>query len=215
MKNQLTALIAAAATLAIVVTAAGVVALLYWPKEQQLSEAGPTGPCALDDQTIAAVKQASTGHLRAFAPMDRPYSVKQFAFANEEGDPKTIGDWSNRVVLLNLWATWCAPCRAEMPSLDNLQGELGGNGFEVVAISVDKSNPAKPRAFLDEIAIKKMRFYHDRQALTLNALKREGLAIGLPATLLVDGRGCAIGRINGPAEWNSADAHNLIKTVLK
>ena len=215
MKNQLTTLIAAAATLAIVVTAAGVAALLYWPKEQQLSKAQQTGPCALDPQTIAAVKQASTGYLKAFAPLDRPYSVKQFAFADAAGTAKTLGDWTGRIVLLNLWATWCAPCRAEMPSLDDLQGELGGNGFEVVAISVDKSAPGKPRAFLDEIAIKKMRFYHDRQALTLNALKREGLAIGLPATLLVDGRGCAVGRINGPAEWNSADAHNLIKTVLK
>ena len=146
--------------------------------------------------------------------MDRPYSVANFRFKDAEGTQKTIADWAGRTTLLNLWATWCAPCRAEMPFLDKLQSELGSDAFEVIPISIDRSDPSKPKAFFEEISIKSMRFFHDQEAMTLNALKSEGLALGLPATLLIDKRGCVIGRLNGPAEWASEDAQNLIKAGL-
>ncbi len=173
-----------------------------------------TDACTLDKNIVSALRVASTGEVAAFAPMDRPYSVAHFRFKNADGVSKTIADWTDRTVLLNLWATWCAPCRAEMPFLDELESKLGSDKFEVVPISVDRSDPSKPMAFFKEISIKSMGFFHDREAMTLNALKSEGLALGLPATLLVDGRGCVIGRLNGPAEWASEDAQNLIKAGL-
>lgn len=176
--------------------------------------AATNGACALDAKVTKAITAAATGEVAAFAAMDRPYSVADFRFQDASGTAKSLADWSGRTVLLNLWATWCAPCRAEMPSLDALQRQLGSDDFEVLPISVDRSDASKPKAFFKEISISAMGFFHDAEAMTLNALKSEGLALGLPATLLVDGRGCVIGRLNGPAEWASEDAQNLIKNAL-
>ena len=203
-----------AATLIAALLAVGVFGYLYDRRESPTVVMSGSAPCALSDESIARIKAASVGELRAFAVMDRPYSVAQFRFNDSNGNPKTIADWQGRTVLVNLWATWCAPCRAEMPLLDQLQGELGSDEFEVLPISVDKSDPAKPKGFFNDIAVKKMGFFHDRESMTLSQLKRDGLALGLPATLLVDSRGCAVGRLNGPAEWASEDAHNLIKSAL-
>ncbi|RMF01984.1 MAG: TlpA family protein disulfide reductase, partial [Alphaproteobacteria bacterium] len=114
-------------------------------------------------------------------------------------------------VLLNLWATWCAPCRREMPDLDRLQAELGGERFEVVAISIDKGGPDKPQRFLEEVKATKLNFYHDPTGRLGTLLK----AYGLPTTILVDAQGRELGRLAGPAEWGSEDAKKLIKAVLE
>ena len=203
-----------AAALVVVLVAAGAFGHLYGGSGNQTVAISEAGSCALSEAGIAKIQAASTGELKAFVAMDRPYSVAEFRFNDSKGNPKTLADWLGRTVLVNLWATWCAPCRAEMPLLDRLQGELGSDKFEVLPISVDKSDPAKPKGFFDAIAITEMGFFHDRESMTLGQLKRDGLALGLPATLLVDARGCAVGRLNGPAEWASEDAQNLIKSAL-
>ena len=183
-------------------------------QNSNITATGPETECALDPTTISTLKVAAKGEVAAFVPMDRPYSVAHFSFKDANGVSKTLADWSDRSVLINLWATWCAPCRAEMPFLDQLQRTMGSDKFEVLPISVDRGEPSKPKTFFKEIAIQSMSFFHDGDAMTLNALKREGLALGLPATLLIDTRGCVIGRLNGPAEWASEDAQNLIKAGI-
>lgn len=126
----------------------------------------------------------------------------------------TLGNLAGKTLLVNLWATWCAPCRAEMPALDELQAELGGEDFEVVAINVDTGSDEKPRKFLGEIGIKSLGYYRDDTIGVFNDLKRRSLALGLPVTLLVDESGCLIANMNGPAEWASDDAKSLVRAAM-
>jgi len=171
--------------------------------------------CVLDETLRAKLDKAAGGDVAAFKALDRPYSVANFKFNDVDGNPKTFADWKGRTVLFNLWATWCAPCRAEMPALQNLNKDLGGETFEVVPVSVDLGAPDRPRGFYDEIGLNDLGFFHDPELATLNALKREGLAFGLPATLLVGTNGCVLGTLNGPAEWASEDAKTLINAALE
>jgi thiol-disulfide isomerase/thioredoxin len=181
-----------------------------------VAAAGDTAStCPVDETLRAELDAAAGGHVAAFKAVDRPYSVKTFAFNDIDGNPKTFADWNGKTVLFNLWATWCAPCRAEMPALEALNKELGSDAFEVVPVSVDLGDPGRPKGFYEEIGLKDMGFYHDPELATLNALKREGLAFGLPATLLISKQGCVLGTLNGPAEWASDDAKKLINAALK
>ncbi len=173
-----------------------------------------SGNCPINESMQTALNSAATGDVAAFQAADRPFSVADFKFANAEGADKTLADWNGRTVLLNLWATWCAPCRAEMPALDALQKEMGGDNFEVVPVSVDLGDPGKPKKFYKDIDLKSVGFFHDDSLSTLNTLKKNGLAFGLPATVLVDTRGCVAGVLNGPAEWAGEDAKKLINAAL-
>ena len=117
-------------------------------------------------------------------------------------------------MLLNLWATWCVPCRKEMPALDGLERRLGGARFEVVAVNIDTRDPDKPKAFLREIGVNKLAYYADSTAKVFQDLKETGRAFGMPTTLLIDPNGCEIGTMAGPAEWASEDAIKLIQGAL-
>lgn len=185
----------------------------------RLGNVESTGPlasasCAIDESLRTKLDASAGGHVAAFKALDRPMSVADLAFKDFDGEKKQLGDWQGRTTLFNLWATWCAPCRAEMPALDQLQADLGGDQFEVVLVSVDLGEDQKPKKFYKDVGMKHAAFYHDPDLSTLNTLKREGLAFGLPATLLVDGKGCVLGALNGPAEWASEDAKKLIETAL-
>jgi thiol-disulfide isomerase/thioredoxin len=122
-----------------------------------------------------------------------------------------LADWRGKVVLLNLWATWCLPCRKEMPSLDRLQKEMGSDKFEVVAISVDRKGAAASKKFLDETQVERLALYVDATARLSSELR----VVGLPATLLLDAQGREIGRLLGGAEWDSEDAKRLIRSALQ
>ncbi|MGI9524043.1 MAG: TlpA family protein disulfide reductase [Hyphomicrobiaceae bacterium] len=152
----------------------------------------------------------NVGAMTTFVFKDDPTPVPPAPFNNGAGQSISIENFAGRIVLLNLWATWCAPCRKEMPDLDRLQAELGGEDFEVVAVSVDRGSPAKSQKFLDDIDVKSLKLYHDPSAQLGFKLK----TIGMPSTLLIDRQGREIGRLVGPAEWDSADAKRLIKAHL-
>ena len=114
-------------------------------------------------------------------------------------------------MLLNLWATWCLPCRKEMPALDRLQAQMGSDKFQVVAVSVDRTGLPGARKFLDEAKVANLTLYADPTARMAATLR----AAGLPATLLLDREGREIGRLLGPAEWDSDDAKRLIGAAMK
>jgi thiol-disulfide isomerase/thioredoxin len=143
-----------------------------------------------------------------------PLKVPALAFQDAAGKPLTLDHWRGRTVLLNLWATWCVPCRKEMPALDALEQRLGGPGFEVVTINIDTRDPDKPKAWLKEVGIAKLAYYADSSAKTFQDLKEVGRAFGMPTTLLMDPLGCEIGSIAGPAEWASDDAVKLIQSAI-
>jgi thiol-disulfide isomerase/thioredoxin len=142
-----------------------------------------------------------------------PRRLPDLAFTDTGGKPRTLADFRGRTVLLNLWATWCVPCRKEMPALDTLQAKLGGTTFEVVAINIDTRNLDKPKAWLDEVGIKRLGYYADPSAKVFQDLKAIGKAIGMPTTLLIDPNGCELGVLAGPAEWASDDAIRLIEAA--
>lgn len=167
--------------------------------------------CALKDGQLDTLVPLATGEVAAMTPQEEPVSLSDLSFQTAEGDPVTLADLSGKTLLVNLWATWCAPCREEMPALDALQDAAGGEDFEVVTINMDTGENEKPRDFLEEIGVDSLPLYRDRSMGVFNELKSRGLAFGLPVTLLVDEEGCLMAAMNGPAEWASDDALRLIE----
>jgi len=144
-----------------------------------------------------------------------PLRLPDLTFEDANGKPKKLSDWRGKTVLLNLWATWCVPCRKEMPALDELQSKLGGKDFEVVAVNIDTRDPDKPKNFLKDANLTKLGYFTDQKAKVFQDLKSIGRALGMPTSVLVDAQGCEIGTIAGPAEWASEDAMKLIKAAVK
>jgi thiol-disulfide isomerase/thioredoxin len=161
------------------------------------------------------LKPLIRGEIAALAPASAPVRVGDLAFKDATGQERKLSDWGDRLVLLNLWATWCVPCRKEMPALDALQQKLGGPGFEVVAVNIDTRDPDKPKAWLKEVGINGLTYYADPTAKIFQQLKERGKAFGMPTTLLVDGKGCEVATLAGPAEWASEDAVTFIEAALK
>jgi thiol-disulfide isomerase/thioredoxin len=144
-----------------------------------------------------------------------PLRLPDLAFWDADGRPKKLSDWRGRTVLVNLWATWCVPCRKEMPALESLQTRLGGPNFEVVAINIDTRDPEKPKNFLNDAHLTRLGYYSDQNAKVFQELKAIGRALGMPTSVLVDGHGCEIATISGPADWGSEDALKLIAAAEK
>ena len=180
---------------------------------------GPTGsnsanacPLASSTQSLAPL---ATGEVAAFIVHDEPVAPPALSFVDAEGEARSLADWQGRAVLLNVWATWCAPCREEMPALDALQAAMGDDDFEVVAVSIDAGDASKPRAFLEEVEAENLAFYHDASTDTFAGLRAAGRGIGLPVTLLIGADGCERGYLPGPADWASEDARRLIGALVE
>jgi len=155
------------------------------------------------------------GEVAALTMATVPLRLPDLAFEDAGGKPKKLSDWRGRTVLVNLWATWCVPCRKEMPALDSLQTKLGGPDFEVVAINIDTRDPEKPKNFLKDANLTRLGYFSDQKAKVFQDLKAIGRALGMPTSVLVDGQGCEIATIAGPAEWGSDDAVKLITAAMK
>ncbi|MFZ5930764.1 MAG: TlpA family protein disulfide reductase [Pseudomonadota bacterium] len=149
---------------------------------------------------------AAVPGLQNFVLKTAPAPLPEVQFQDAAGEFHTLAEFNGKVILVNFWATWCAPCRAEMPSLDRLQQAMGGKDFEVVIVSLDRAGYAKAAAFLDEIGVKNLTTFIDPG---IKAARQLG-ALGLPVTLLLNRKGDEIGRVTGPAEWDSAEAKALI-----
>lgn len=154
------------------------------------------------------------GEVAALTPVAKPFAIPDLTFKDATGAPKKLSDWRGRTILLNLWATWCVPCRKEMPALDELQTKLGAEDFQVVAINIDTRDLDKPRNWLQEAGIKSLGYFNDEKAKVFQDLKLVGKAFGMPTSILIDKAGCEIGSIAGPAEWASDDAVKLIRAAL-
>jgi thiol-disulfide isomerase/thioredoxin len=158
---------------------AGIGGALYWAPSQHQDAAGGV----------------------PFARTTKPKAIPELQFRDASGRERSLADFRGRMVLLNIWATWCTPCREEMPALDRLQAKLGGPEFEVLALSVDQQGAEPVRKFYDDIGIRALERYIDPSAQAAFKLG----AVGLPATLLVDRGGREIGRHVGPAKWDAPE----------
>ena len=190
--------------------AAAVIAGIYGfsgPERKIEPEAGLGAPATPGGSGLRAY---ATGTLAAFVIKAERKLVPDIAFADGSGRNLKLSAWKGRVVLLNMWATWCAPCRKEMPALAALQAKLGSTDFEVVAVSVDRKGVAASSAFLTENRATALKLYVEPTAGILNDMQ----ALGLPATILIDRQGREVGRLLGPAKWDSPEAVKLIQAAL-
>lgn len=133
--------------------------------------------------------------------------LPELAFSDGQGRPTSLAAYRGRTVLLNIWATWCTPCREEMPTLDRLQAKLDGPTFEVVALSIDKTGLPAVQAFYRSIGIRHLGIYLDSSGEAAAAL----VATGIPLTLLIDADGREIGRKLGPAVWDAEPMVALLR----
>jgi len=170
--------------------------------------------CAQAEDVARRLAPLARGEVAGFAVADPSRRLPNLAFRDAAGAERHLSDWRGRTVLLNLWATWCVPCRKEMPALEALQAKLGGPGFEVVAVNIDTRDADKPRAWLKEVGIDGLAYYADPTAKVFQDLKIVGRATGMPTTLLVDPAGCELGTVGGPAEWASEDAVKLVTAAV-
>jgi thiol-disulfide isomerase/thioredoxin len=170
--------------------------------------------CRAAVDTAQRIAPLAHGEVAALTMATTPLQLPDLAFEDGDGKAKKLSDWRGKTVLVNLWATWCVPCRKEMPALDGLQAKLSGPNFEVVAINIDTRDPEKPKKFLNDANLTRLGYFNDRNAKVFQDLKAIGRALGMPTSVLVSGQGCEIATISGPAEWDSDDAIKLIKAAV-
>ena len=157
------------------------------------------------------LQRLARGEVAAFEFLDRPEPAPETRFVNAGGEEVTLADYRGKVLLVNLWATWCAPCKEEMPTLDALQAEMGGEDFKVIAISMDRDGPAAARKFLEQQNLKNLDLYTDQTGRMVGRFAVRGL----PFTLLVDRESRVVGRMIGPAEWDAPEARALVRKVIE
>jgi thiol-disulfide isomerase/thioredoxin len=198
-----------------VIAAIGILAVLAGVYGMEHLRSNPAAAaCAPAVKTAGAIAPLAHGEVAALTMTHTPFRVPDLAFKDTDGRERTLADWRGRTVLLNLWATWCVPCRKEMPALDKLESDLGGPHFEVVAINIDTRDPQKPLAFLKDVGVTHLNYYSDQSAKVFQDLKAVGKAFGMPTTLIVDRAGCEIGEMAGPAEWASPDGLALMRAAV-
>jgi thiol-disulfide isomerase/thioredoxin len=169
------------------------------------------GACPSASMALAAkLAPLAKGEAAGVSIASEPHEALPLAFERANGSKASLADFRGRAVLLNLWATWCVPCRVEMPALDRLEVQAGGPGFEVVAVNVDTARLERRAAFLDSVGVKALARYADPSGDAFETLRQDGKALGLPVTMLIDKDGCEIGAAAGAVKWDSADAEALV-----
>ena len=199
---------------------AGIIAGLgavYWITRDERKPEAPPAEVSEDSADSAGgawatkvTKELAKGHMAAFVVRPTREPAPDVDFFGKDGVALHMSQWRGRVVLVNLWATWCAPCRKEMPSLAGLQTSLGSKDFEVVAISMDRKGAEASGGFLAETGATSLKLYIDTRAAAIDKFQTPGL----PSTILLDRQGNEIGRLLGPADWSSTEALTLNKAAI-
>lgn len=197
---------AVAACYAVALAVASVIVAPSWGRAAETY--APTSAETLDALRPLAVE---IGGARKLDVLDAPRPVPTTAFSDAEGAPVVLADFKGKVVLLNFWATFCAPCLEEMPSLNRLQAQLGGEDFQVVAVDLDRRRLDRARQWLVDNGVDRLGFYHDQS----NQIARDVGLVGMPTTLLIDRSGQEVARLLGAAEWDEPPATTLIKRLIE
>jgi thiol-disulfide isomerase/thioredoxin len=153
---------------------------------------------------------AAPEELKNFVVHQTPKASPTINFQDEQGKTRSVAELKGKVVVLDLWATWCVPCRKEMPSLDRLQASLGSPDFAVIPVSIDRGGLATVAKFYAEIGIRALPMYFDTSGQSL----REVGAVGLPTTLILDRAGEEVARVIGPAEWDTPEVAEFLKPII-
>lgn len=159
---------------------------------------------------MSSLQQPLAAPPTGFTLHREPFAVPPLVFQSDRGQALSLDDFRGQLILLNLWATWCAPCRAEMPALDHLQANLGGPDFEVLALSVDREGVAVVQPFYHELELEHLAIYIDTNAAAQRLLR----VFGLPTTLLINEEGQELGRMIGPAKWDGDDMIAFLRSMI-
>jgi len=172
--------------------------------------------CPAQPQAAASIDAAAQGELAALMATALGRGYGDMGFTGPDGQPSSIADFAGKKLLVNFWASWCVPCREEMPALDALAAKYNGEDFMVLPINLDIGANGKDKAqqFLTEAKVPNLPLYADSSFSAFERLKTQGVAIGLPATLLLDETGCEIAVLQGPAEWASPDGERVVEALL-
>lgn len=181
------------------------------PEAKEDSGAAGAGAAATSAETAKwSLAGLNKGAMSPLLVRASPLDLPDINFNDASGATKSLADWRGKIVLFNIWATWCVPCRDEMPALDKLETDLGGDAFEVVAVNIDKNGPDKAKAFLQETGATHLALYTDPSGKLFAALK----AVGMPTTLIIDRDSKEIARLVGPADWGSPEAKRVIEAAV-
>ena len=172
-------------------------------------------PCAPQPAAAATIDAAAIGQLAALNGTGTGRGYADMSFTDAAGKSVTLKDFAGKALLVNFWASWCIPCRAEMPALDRLAAAENDDGFMVLPINLDLGAGGldKARAFLAEGQWAHLPLYADSTFEAFKHLQTTAVAIGLPSTLLLDAKGCELGVLQGPAEWDSPDGRAVIAAL--
>ncbi|MEO0363679.1 MAG: TlpA disulfide reductase family protein, partial [Pseudomonadota bacterium] len=159
---------------------------------------------------VAALKEARQGDMKKLVIHDEPWAKIERRFQTESGASKSLADFEGKVMIVNFWATWCPPCRKEMPYLDALKGEIGGDEVDVMAIAMDRASPEKIKEFFLSIEAENLKIYREP---TLRIGTEAGI-LGLPVTIILAPDGREVARLQGEAVWNGPDAKDMIARIV-
>ena len=168
----------------------------------------PLGATAQSD--MSAIEDLADGAMKKLVFHDAPQDVPDITFGDLDGGEHRLADYEGQIVLLNFWATWCAPCRTEMPSLSALQAALGGDAFQVVTLASGANTPAGIRRFMEEEGINNLPLFNDPK----QELARNMAVLGLPVSVILDRDGKEIARLRGDAEWDTDSAKAIIRALI-
>jgi thiol-disulfide isomerase/thioredoxin len=172
--------------------------------------------CPVQAEAAAAIGDAATGELAGLNGTGEGRGYPKQAFKDASGTAMTLADFKGKAMLVNFWATWCIPCREEMPALDALAARYNSDAFMVLPINLDPGDDgvAKGAAFLKDAKLTNLPLYADGTLEAFKGLQQQAVAVGLPTTLILDANGCELAVLPGPAEWNTPDGYKVIEALL-
>lgn len=172
---------------------------------------GADGPGAeAPTRDYSALAEAREGDMKKLSFHSEPKATSAKTFTAGDGSEATLADFQGKHILLNFWATWCAPCRKEMPMLAELQDEFGGDDFEVVTLATGRNPVPAIETFFEEIGVENLPMHRDPK----QQIARDMGVLGLPITVILDPAGREVARLQGDAHWSDENAKALIKGLL-
>jgi len=181
-----------------------------------LGNAGQAKECPVQREAAEAIDLAAVGELAALNGTGEGRGYATMAFKDAGGADMTIADFKGKALLVNFWASWCVPCREEMPALDALATKYNSDAFMVLPINLDigEGGQEKAQAFLDENSFANLPLYADNTFAAFERLKQQAVAVGLPATLVLDENGCELAVLQGPAHWDTPDGEAVVEQMI-
>lgn len=181
-----------------------------------LGNASEAKECPVQAEAAALIDAAAKGELAALNGTGEGRGYATLAFKDAGGKAMSIADFKGTALLVNFWASWCVPCREEMPALDALAVKYNSDTFKVLPINLDigQNGLGKAQAFLDENNFADLPLYADNTFAAFERLKQQAVAVGLPATLVLDKNGCELGVLQGPAHWDTPDGHAVVEALI-